>query len=102
MPRRIASESRPKQKTGRRKLIEFDEGPGWRSTCWRGTGSQASSSLRTRTIGRLGCALPFERVRKPNLAGSSEGASALHLGPPSSNTRTHAFRALVMEEYKPK
>jgi hypothetical protein len=24
-PRRIASESRPKQKTGRRKLIEFDE-----------------------------------------------------------------------------
>jgi hypothetical protein len=25
MPRRIASESRPKQKTGRRKLIEFDE-----------------------------------------------------------------------------
>jgi hypothetical protein len=28
-----------------------------------------------RTIGRLGYALPFERVRKPNLAGSSEGAS---------------------------
>jgi hypothetical protein len=106
MPRRIASESRPKQKTGRRKLIEFDEET-WvaldllvrnRLSSIQELADEDHRPVGLRAALRESAKAKTRRKQRGCLRAAFRAALEQY---PNSRIRPRN-RALVMEEYKPK